>query len=220
MGAVSNVRTFTISYNAPIGPPPTLVSPANGATVTLPFVLDWNDVPNPQSSGYVVEIATDSGFDNVEAPSTGLTNSQWDILGLSSGTKFWRVQHADGDSSPTTAAFSAPSAVRSFTVSERAPRWPRCSGCSRGADRVQRRPSSSAELTLTALAPAGGARSADQQQSGGAPGPGDGDRSGGPVAGSLRPPPLRAGDVPDAGDRHGDLRGVDGARRSRCSRRP
>ena len=68
---VSNVRTFTIAYNAPIGPPPTLVSPANGASVTLPFVLDWNDVPNPQSSGYVVEIATDPGFGTSRASAPG-----------------------------------------------------------------------------------------------------------------------------------------------------
>jgi hypothetical protein len=153
---VSNVRTFTISYNAPIGPPPTLVSPANGASVSLPFVLDWNDVPNPQSSGYVVEIATDPGFGNIETFSTGLTNSQWDILGLSPGTKYWRVQHAYGDSSPTTAAFSAPSAVRSFTVSGaqgigvlRLPRGEAEVSYSGVEEQLQ--------LTLTALAPAGGA---------------------------------------------------------------
>lgn len=115
-GAPSNVRTFSVSYDAPIGPPPVPLSPADGATVSLPFVLDWADVSNPQSSGYVVEIARDPGFSDVEALSTGLTASQWDILGLSSGTKYWRVQHAEGESSPTTAAFTAPSAVRSFTV--------------------------------------------------------------------------------------------------------
>jgi hypothetical protein len=153
---VSNVRTFSIAYNAPIGPPPTLVSPANGASVTLPFVLDWNDVPNPQSSGYVVEIARDPGFSNIETFSTGLTNSQWDVLGLSPGTKYWRVQHAYGDSSPTTAAFSAPSAVRSFTVSGaqgigvlRLPKGEAAVSHSGVEEQL--------ELTLTALAPAGGA---------------------------------------------------------------
>jgi len=153
---VSNVRTFTIAYNAPIGPPPTLVSPANGASVALPFVLDWNDVPNPQSSGYVVEIARDPGFSDVETFSTGLTDSQWDIRGLSPGTKYWRVQHAYGDSSPTTAAFSAPSAVRSFTVSGaqgigvlRLPRGE--AGVSYSGVEEQM------ELTLAAVAPTGGA---------------------------------------------------------------
>jgi hypothetical protein len=154
-GAVSNVRTFTISYNAPVGPSPTLVSPADGATVSLPFVLDWNDVPNPQSSGYLVEIATDAGFGNVEAQSTGLTNSQWSVLGLSSGTKFWRVRHAGGDASPTTAALTPWSAVRSFTVS----------GAPSGLASVRLLDSPTAysgteqvgEVQLTALAPAGGA---------------------------------------------------------------
>jgi hypothetical protein len=153
-GPVSNVRTFTISFNAPIGPPPTLVSPADGATVTLPFVLDWNDVPNPQDSGYVVEIATDPGFADVEVLSPGLTGSQWDIQGISSGTKYWRVQHASGEASATTAAFSAPSAVRSFTVgsaqgvaSVRLP-W---------APTVYSGVTELGQVTLTALAPAGGA---------------------------------------------------------------
>jgi hypothetical protein len=155
VGAASNVRTFSVSYDAPIGPPPVPVSPADGATVSLPFVLDWNDVSNPQSSGYVVEIARDAGFSDVEALSTGLTASQWSVLGLSSGRKFWRVQHAEGDSSPTTAAFTAPSAVRSFTVG----------GGPTGLASVRLLDSPTAysgtekvgEVQLTALAPAGGA---------------------------------------------------------------
>jgi len=93
-GAPSNVRTFSVSYDAPIGPPPAPLSPADGATVSLPFVLDWADVSNPQSSGYVVEIARDAGFGDVEALSTGLTDSQWSVLGLSSGTKYWRRRHS------------------------------------------------------------------------------------------------------------------------------
>jgi hypothetical protein len=155
VGAASNVRTFSVAYDAPIGPPPVPVSPADGATVSLPFVLDWNDVSNPQSSGYVVEIARDSGFGSIEALSTGLTASQWSIQGLSSGTKYWRVQHAEGDSSPTTAAFTAPSAVRSFIVG----------GGPTGLASVRLLDSPTAysgtekvgEVQLTALAPAGGA---------------------------------------------------------------
>jgi hypothetical protein len=154
VGAASNVRPFSVSYDAPIGPPPVPLSPAEGATVSLPFVLDWEDVSNPQSSGYVVEIARDPGFDDVEALSTGLTNSQWSILGLSSGTKYWRVQHAEGDSSPTTAAFTAPSAVRSFTVSGQAAlasvRLLDTPTAYSGTERLL-------EIQLTALAPAGGA---------------------------------------------------------------
>lgn len=154
VGAASNVRTFSVSYDAPIGPPPVPVAPADGATVSLPFVLDWEDVSNPQSSGYVVEIARDPGFGDIEALSTGLTDSQWNILGLSSGTKYWRVQHAEGDSSPTTAAFTAPSAVRSFTVA---------GGAALASVRLLDSPTAYSgtekvgEVQLTALAPAGGA---------------------------------------------------------------
>lgn len=154
VGAASNVRTFSVSYDAPIGPPPVPVAPADGATVSLPFVLDWEDVSNPQSSGYVVEIARDPGFGDIEALSTGLTDSRWNILGLSSGTKYWRVQHAEGDSSPTTAAFTAPSAVRSFTVA---------GGAALASVRLLDSPTAYSgtekvgEVQLTALAPAGGA---------------------------------------------------------------
>ena len=154
VGAASNVRPFSVSYDAPIGPPPVPVAPADGATVSLPLVLDWEDVSNPQSSGYVVEIARDPAFSDIEALSTGLTDSQWNILGLSSGAKYWRVQHAEGDSSPTTAAFTAPSAARSFTVA---------GGAALASVRLLDSPTAYSgtekvgEVQLTALAPAGGA---------------------------------------------------------------
>lgn len=121
-GVPSNVRTFTVSYNAPIGPAPTLASPANGATLELPITLDWNDVSNPQASGYEAQVATDSSFANVEVQISGQTSSQYTLLGVSAGTKFWRVRHAEGDASPTTAAVTAWSEVRSFTVSSAQPK--------------------------------------------------------------------------------------------------
>ncbi|WP_163483861.1 hypothetical protein [Geodermatophilus sabuli] len=154
-GPASDVRTFTISYSAPVGPPPILVAPADGATVSLPFVLDWDDVPNPQSSGYTVEIARDPGFGAVEAQSAGLTDSRWTVLGLSAGTKYWRVRHAYGNASPTTAALSAPSTVRSFTLGSgpsgvASVRLLDSPTAHSGTERV-------GEVQLTALAPAGGA---------------------------------------------------------------
>jgi predicted secreted protein len=116
-GIPSNVRTFSVNFNAPIGPPPTLASPAAGATLELPITIDWNDVENPQSSGYEAQVATDPGFSNVEVQISGQTSSQYQLLSLTPGTKYWRVRHAEGDSSPTTAAVTAWSEVRSFTVS-------------------------------------------------------------------------------------------------------
>ncbi|MEA2321029.1 MAG: hypothetical protein QOD81_879, partial [Solirubrobacteraceae bacterium] len=115
-GARSNVRTFSISYNAPIGPAPTLASPADGATLDLPITLDWNDVENPQDLGYEIQVSSDPTFStlDIQGPTTP---SQYTVLSLPAGTKYWRVRSTEGDASPTTAAMTAFSAVRSFTVS-------------------------------------------------------------------------------------------------------
>ena len=64
-GVPSNVQTFVLSFNAPLPPPPTLLSPVNGATAPLPITFKWTDVPNPQPSGYTIEVATDPGFANI-----------------------------------------------------------------------------------------------------------------------------------------------------------
>src|SRR5262249_22255676 len=48
----SNLINFSVFFNNPLPPPPSLVSPANGATVTLPLTFTWTDVPNPQPGGY------------------------------------------------------------------------------------------------------------------------------------------------------------------------
>jgi hypothetical protein len=83
--------------------------------------LDWTDVPNPQPSGYEAQIAKDSSFSNVEAQLSQLNDSTFTVLSLTPGTKFWRVRSHQGDSSPTTAAVTAWSAVRSFTISAAPP---------------------------------------------------------------------------------------------------
>jgi hypothetical protein len=153
LGPPSNVRTFTVSYNAPVGPAPTLASPATGASLSLPITLDWNDVTNPQPSGYEVQVATDSGFSNVEVHAPQLTSSQYTLLSLTPGTKFWRVRHHEGDASATTAAVTPWSAARSFTVG----------GSSSVATVSFTRPSAFSgeeivgEVQLGAAAPAGGA---------------------------------------------------------------
>jgi hypothetical protein len=121
-GPPSNVRTFSISYNAPLGPAPTLLAPADGATLELPIRVNWNDVQNPQDTGYELQVATDPSFANVEVHAPQLTNPTYQLLGLSAGKKYWRVRHFQGDASPTTAASTAWSAVRSFTVSSAPPK--------------------------------------------------------------------------------------------------
>ena len=65
-GVPSASVSFGVFYNAPLPPPPSLLAPANGVTVTLPVSLDWSDVPNPQSSGYEIEISRNSSFTGIE----------------------------------------------------------------------------------------------------------------------------------------------------------
>ncbi len=120
--APSNVITFSVFYNNPIGPPPTLASPASGSTLTLPITVTWNHVPNPQPSGYELQIARDSNFSSIEEDAPQLNGPSRTVLSLTSGTKFWRVRSFQGDASPTTAAATAWSAVRSFTIPTMPPR--------------------------------------------------------------------------------------------------
>ena len=163
VGTPSNVRTFTISYDAPVGPAPTLASPADGATLQLPITLDWNDVANPQSSGYEAQVATSPSFSDVEVQVSGQTSSQYELLSLSPGTHFWRVRHHQGDSSPTTSAPTAWSEVRSFTIGSGpvgvSSLWfgaPPCANPCPGADSLFSGQEIVVSLQLTAEAPAGG----------------------------------------------------------------
>jgi len=120
--APSNVITFSVFYNNPIGPAPTLASPASGATLTLPITVTWNHVPNPQPSGYELQIARDSSFSSIEDDSPQLNGPSRTVLSLTAGTKFWRVRSFQGDTSPSTAAATAWSAARSFVVPAGPPR--------------------------------------------------------------------------------------------------
>ena len=52
----------------------------------------------------------------------GIPESKWTIPNLTTGTKYWRVRSEHGDSSPTTPALSAWSAVRSFKMLQTPPR--------------------------------------------------------------------------------------------------
>jgi hypothetical protein len=120
-GVPSNTITFSVFYNNPIGAPPAPLSPANGASLTLPIQLAWTDVANPQPSGYELQIAKDSGFQQIEEDAPQLNNPNRTELSLTAGQKFWRVRSAQGDSSPTTAAVTAWSTVGSFTVNPAPP---------------------------------------------------------------------------------------------------
>ena len=117
-GVPSNRQSFSVFYSNPVPPPPTPIAPVGGVTVDLPVTLSWTHVPNPQDSGYEIQIATDSGFRNIEEDVPQITPNQREVLSLTSGTKFWRVRSFQGSSSPTTAAVTAWSSTASFTVSQ------------------------------------------------------------------------------------------------------
>lgn len=116
LGVPSNLQTFSVFFNNPLPPPPSPLAPANGATVQLPVTLSWTDVPNPQPSGYVLEVAKDSGFSNIEYSNNQITGPSWTITSLTAGTKFWHVLSTQGDSAPGVPANTAWSATRSFVV--------------------------------------------------------------------------------------------------------
>ncbi|MEN3327044.1 MAG: hypothetical protein V7638_1851, partial [Acidobacteriota bacterium] len=154
LSAPSNVISFSVFYNNPIPPPPSIVAPVNNPTLTLPITLEWNHVANPQPSGYEIQIARDSAFSSIEVDDPQLNGPTREILSLTAGKKFWRVRSAQGDSSPTTAALTAWSATGTFTISS-APPTP-------VSVKLAKDPLYSGEMTwvavqLTAAVPAGGA---------------------------------------------------------------
>ena len=117
----SNVIEFSAFYNNPVGPPPQLLSPIDNPTLTLPVTLNWAHVPNPQPMGYVLEVATDPGFSNIEWFFNQYTEPTVRMLSLTSGPKYWRVLSQHGLSSPTTNANTDWSATGRFTISSAPP---------------------------------------------------------------------------------------------------
>jgi hypothetical protein len=81
------------SFKTPAPPPltaPTLLQPANGATVTLPVTLEWSKVED--AGGYVVQMANDSAFASVRV-SRWVWATQLLVRDLPRGvTVWWRVK--------------------------------------------------------------------------------------------------------------------------------
>ncbi|HJY30243.1 MAG TPA: hypothetical protein VJ306_19585, partial [Pyrinomonadaceae bacterium] len=152
--APSNVITFSVFYNNPIPPPPAIVSPVNNPTLTLPLTLTWEHVANPQPSGYEIQIAKDSSFQTIEKDDPQLNGPTREVISLTPGQKFWRVRSAQGDSSPTTAAETAWSAVGTFTISS-APPTP--VSVTLAKDPLYSGETTWVAVQLTAAVPAGGA---------------------------------------------------------------
>ena len=153
-GNPSNVISFSVFYNNPVGPPPTIIAPTGNPTLTLPVTLSWTDGYNPQDLGYEVQVSSTASFSTIEQPTAGHTDPRRVLTSLTAGPKFWRVRSHQGDSSPTTAAVTAWSATGSFTISS-APAVPASVTLTR--DPLYSGAEERIQLQLTGPAPAGGA---------------------------------------------------------------
>ena len=125
LGLPSPTLALRLTFHAPVPPPPSLLTPANGATVTLPAALSWTADPNPQTAGYELVISSTRNFAGGCAGAvlcvSQLTPPRWVVHSLAAGTYFWRVRSSHGLAGPNRSAETAWSAARSFTVSNAAP---------------------------------------------------------------------------------------------------
>jgi hypothetical protein len=126
LGLPSPTLALKITFHAPVPPPPKLLTPGAGATVTLPVVISWTPDPNPQTEGYQVEISTTPNFSGgcggVEECITGLSQPRDTLHSLPAGIHYWRVRSFHGLAGPSRGAATAWSAARSFTVSGAPPK--------------------------------------------------------------------------------------------------
>jgi hypothetical protein len=88
-----------ITNTAPVPPAVSQVAPAAGATVSVPFLLDWTDTANPQVPGYELQVDTSPNFANSVLLLQGVARSDYMITPdlLAPGSYFWRVRALHGD---------------------------------------------------------------------------------------------------------------------------
>lgn len=116
-GTVNLLLYTLIGSTPPDEPPapPTLSSPANGATgVSTSPTLVWN--ASSGAASYGVQVATDSGFSSLVVDRSGLTTTSTNVTGLTANvTYYWRVNATN------SAGTSDWSAIWSFTTSAGSP---------------------------------------------------------------------------------------------------
>src|SRR5438874_2381263 len=96
----SATRRVQITNAAPIPAGVSPVAPTAGATVRLPFFVDWSDTPNPQVPGYDLEFNTSPNFGlATQALLVSPSRSDYMITRdlLAPGNYFWRVRALHGD---------------------------------------------------------------------------------------------------------------------------
>jgi hypothetical protein len=110
-GTAGATRTSALTVTPPsttTPAAPSLVSPANAAIVTLPVLLDWNDVNGAVS--YQVQIDDSSAFSTPLVVDQPVTASQFSASTLAPQQHWWRVRGVN--SAGTAGAWST---VRSLT---------------------------------------------------------------------------------------------------------
>jgi hypothetical protein len=121
--AVSNFAVAVRPQTAP--PPPTLIEPANGASLAQPITLSWNPIVDPDGpiGSYTWQVGTSSTFSTIIAQGS---QNMWSeeipaatrdkLSGLPNGTYFWRVSGIQMVGGSAGSVESGWSQVRSFTV--------------------------------------------------------------------------------------------------------
>jgi len=124
-------RTITVE-----GPPlpPTLASPANGATgISISPTLSWN--ASSGATSYRLQVSTTSGFSSTVIDQSGITGTSRAVSGLSNNTTYyWRVNATNAEGT------SAWSSVWSFTTVVAAPSPPTLASPANGATGVSTSP--------------------------------------------------------------------------------
>jgi hypothetical protein len=144
-----------ITNTAPSPAAPTLLSPVGGVARSFPIRFDWTDTPNPQPSGYDLDIDDEPTFAGTFGVFLiqNLSRSDYMMVDvLPPGTYFWRVRALHG-------LVRGPwSAGGTFTVVAGPPIPPGLGGLSIVAtpSAVSGGNSTQARVTLTQPAPAGG----------------------------------------------------------------
>ena len=152
----SATGTFSITINPPAPAPqppgtPTLVSPAEGASVTTPFTISWSAVADPQGiTAYNWQVSASSTFATMAAlGSTAGNVTDATVNNIPNGSYFWRVQAVTPD------GVGAYSAARAVTVTGTT-NPPALSGFSINPANITGGSSATATVTLTLPASAGG----------------------------------------------------------------
>jgi hypothetical protein len=151
-GSSGASRTATLTVTPPAVPTPaapSLLSPASGATVALPVLLDWTDVS--AAASYRIQIDDSSSFSAPRVVDQTVTASQFSAGSLAIRQHWWRVRGIN--SAGTAGAWSS---VRSFTP-QTAPVAPALSAITLSPSSVVGGNASQGTATLNTVAPSGGA---------------------------------------------------------------